>query len=98
MSANIAARWEIVDDFKRDVAAEDNDGIKWHNSAKNRGDGGYVRGILAHGAVELVLVFTVSRNLSPVDAVAMTINPAEVAFGLEDENSPLVNGETVDLK
>ncbi len=89
---------EIVNDFECDVAAKDNDGIKWHNGAKNRGDSGYVRGILAYRTVELMFIFAVSGNLSPVDAVAMTINPAEVAFGFEDKDSPLVDGETVNLE
>lgn len=94
----MTVRWEIIDDFEGDVAAEDDDRIKWHDSAENCGDGGNVGGILADRTVELVLVFAISGNLSPVDAVAVAINPTEVTFGLKNEDPPLVDGEAVDLQ
>lgn len=53
--------------------------------------------ILADGTIKLMFVFAVSGNLSPMDAVAMTKNPAKVTFRLKDEDSPFVNGETVNL-
>lgn len=45
-----------------------------------------------------MLVLAVGRNLSPVDAVAVAINPADVIFGFKDEDSPLIDGETINLK
>lgn len=54
-------------------------------------------GVLADGTIKLVLIFTIGGNLGPVDAVAMAVNPTEMTLGLEDKNSPLVDGETIDL-
>ena len=89
---------EVIDNFEGDIATKNYDGIKWYDGAKNRGDGGDMGGVLADGAVKLVLVFAVSGNLSPVNAVAVAKYPAEVAFGLKDENSPFVDGEAIDLE
>lgn len=50
------------------------------------------------GIIKLVFVLAIGGNLGPVDAVAMTINPANIIFGFENEDSPLVDGETVDLE
>ena len=55
-------------------------------------------GVLTDGTVEGIFVFAISGDLGPVDAVAVTIDPAEVALGFEDEDSPLVYGQAVDLK
>lgn len=94
----MTVRWEIIDDFEGDVATEDDDRIKWHDGAENCGDGGNVGGILADRAIKLVLVFAISGNLSPVDAVAVAVNPTEVTFGFKNEDPPLVDGEAIDLE
>lgn len=88
---------EVIDDFEGDIATEDDDGIKWHDGAKNTGNGSNVGGVLTYGAIELMFVFAVGGDLRPMHAIAVTINPAEVTFGLKDEDSPLVDGEAVDL-
>lgn len=98
MSANVAIWREVIDDFEGDITAKDDNGIKWYDSAENTGDGGNVRGVLAHRAIELMFVFAVSRNLGPVDAVTMAINPAEVTFRFENEDSPFVDSKAVDLQ
>lgn len=98
LGANVAVGWEIVDYFEGDVAAKNNDRIKGYNSAENCGDGGNMRGVLAHGAIKLMLVFAVSGNLGPVDTITMAINPAEVTLGFKDEDSPFVHRETVNLE
>lgn len=89
---------EIVDDFEGDVATEDNNGIKWHDSAENCGDGGNVGGVLTDRAIELVLIFAISGNLGPVNAVAVAVNPTKVTFGFKNEDSPFVDGEAIDLQ
>lgn len=55
-------------------------------------------GVLADGVVELVLVLAVGGDLGPVDAVAVAVDPAEMTFGFENEDSPLVDSEAVDLE
>lgn len=89
---------EIVDDFEGDVATEDDDRIKWHDSAENCGDGGNVGGILADRTIKLVLIFAISGNLGPVNAVAVAVNPTKVTFGFKNEDSPFVDGEAIDLQ
>lgn len=54
-------------------------------------------GVLADGAIKLVLIFTIGGNLGPMNAVAVAINPAEVALGFENEDSPLVDGKAINL-
>lgn len=89
---------EIVDDFEGDVATEDDDRIKWHDSAENCGDGGNVGGILADRTIKLVLIFAISGNLGPVNAVAVAVNSTKVTFGFKNEDSPFVDGEAIDLQ
>lgn len=89
---------EVVDDFEGDITAKDDDGIKWYDGAENTGNGSNVGGVLTYRAIELMFVFAVSRNLGPVDAVTMAINPAEVTFRFENEDSPFVDSKAVDLQ
>lgn len=89
---------KVIDDFEGDIAAKDDDGIEWNDGAKNAGNGGNVSGVLAYRAIKLMFVFAVSRNLSPVHAITVAINPAKVALRFEDEDSPFVDGKAVDLQ
>lgn len=98
MGANVAIGREIVNDFKGDITAKDDDRIKRYDSTENTSDGSNVGGVLTYRAIELMFVFAVSRNLGPVDAVTMAINPAEVTFRFENEDSPFVDSKAVDLQ
>lgn len=89
---------KIIDDFEGDITAKDDDRINRYNSPENASNGSNVRGVLTYGAIELMFVFAISRNLSPVDAVTMAINPAEVTFRFENEDSSFVDSKAVDLQ
>lgn len=98
LSADMTVWRDVFEDFEDDVAAKDDKIVDGDERAENAGNGVDVGGILADGVVELVLVLAVGGDLGPMDAVAVAVDPAEVAFGLENEDSPLVEGETVDLE
>lgn len=98
LGTNIAIGRKVVDNFEGDVAAKNNHGIEWHDGTKNAGDGGDMGGVLTHGTVKLVFVFAVGGDLRPVHAVAVSVDPAEMTFGFKNEDSPLVDGEAIDLE
>lgn len=93
----MAIGWEIIDDFEGDVATKNDNRIEWYDGTKDTSNSGDMGSVLTNRAIKLMFVFAISGNLGPVDAVTMTINPAEVTFGFKDENSPFVDGEAVNL-
>lgn len=94
----MAIGWEIIDDFEGDVATKNDNRIEWYDGTKDTSNSGDMGSVLTNRAIKLMFVFAISGNLGPVDAVTMTINPAEVTFGFKNENSPLVDGKTVNLQ